>query len=109
MDFWKMINWLFPTRPRVITRTDNSTHPCGYSVAMTIPDDSFPPQEEIICVLPDGVDEKKARRAQLLAAVPEMVDRLGDHCDWCADCDWMNNPDQECSFGQLWKKLRGER
>ena len=99
---------LFPTWPRVIERLDNFSRPCGYDVAMTIPDDVFPGHDEILCFMPDGVNEKNKRRAEIIAAIPEMLDRIGDHCEWCADCDWQNNPDQECRFGQLWKRLRGE-
>ena len=33
------------------------------------------------------IDKNKA--AELL---PEILDRLDDHCQWCADCDWDNDP-----------------
>ena len=106
-DFWQMLHRLFPTAPRVEKRTDNFNRPCGYNVAITVPESrSMPEGDEIICRLPDGLDDDKARRAQFISAIPEMVDRLGDHCQYCADCDWMDNPDQKCSFGQLWKKMK---
>jgi hypothetical protein len=41
--------------------------------------------------------------------LPEILERLDDHCLWCADCDWQNNPDQECRFGELWKNLRADK
>ena len=105
----KDIMRLFPHSTRVEVSLDNLHQPCGYEVVMRVPEDRIGPEcDEIICRLPDGMDEDKARRAEVIAAIPEMLDRLGDHCEWCADCDWRGNPDQECRFGQMWKRLRGE-
>lgn len=55
--------------------------------------------------LPDGMSKPQETTVSLIAAIPEMLDRLCDHCEWCADCDWQHDPDQECRFGQLWKKV----
>ena len=101
---------LFPRDMRVETREDNFDVPCGYDVIGTRPEKKnvFPESVCRVCMMPDGMDGVNQRRAQIITAIPEMLDRLSDHCDWCADCDWTNNPDQECRFGQLWKKLRGE-
>lgn len=41
--------------------------------------------------------------------LPEILDRLDDHCQWCADCDWDNDPDLSCRFGAMWKNLRGDK
>lgn len=105
----KDIQQLFPYNTRVEMALDNLHHPCCYEVVTKVPEDNISPEcDEIICRLPDGMDETKERRAQIIAAIPEMLDRIGDHCEWCADCDWQENPDRECCFGQLWKRLRGE-
>lgn len=101
---------LFPDNTRVEVSLDNLHHPSGYEVVTRLPKDHIGPEcDEIICRLPDGMDKDKERRAQIIAAIPEMLDRLGDHCEWCADCDWQGDPDQECCFGRMWKRLRGEK
>lgn len=48
-----------------------------------------------------NIDSGKAKEL-----IPEMLDRLHDHCQWCADCDWTGNPDVSCRFGELWNSLR---
>ena len=102
------IKGLFQGRMRVIERLDNLNHPCGFDVVMRVPDTVFPEHDEYICSLPDGTSSQQRQMAELITAIPEMLDRLGDHCEWCADCDWENKPDLSCRFGQLWKRLRGE-
>lgn len=90
---------------RVEKRLDNLNHPCGFDVVAMKPSDSFNPEcDEILCSLPDGMSEHQEMAANLIASIPEMLDRLADHCEWCADCDWQIAPDQECRFGQFWKK-----
>ena len=103
----KDIQSLFPSTPRVIERLDNINHPCGLDVVVKVPSGQNPEHDEIICSLPDGMSGQQRQMAELIAAIPEMLDRLGDHCEWCADCDWQNDPDQSCRFGQLWKKIGG--
>ena len=100
---------IFHLNNRVEERRDNNGNPCGYDVVMTVPESaSSPEHDEIICFVPDGLGENKKTVANTISLVPEMLDRLGDHCEWCADCDWMHKPDQTCRFGELWKKIGGE-
>lgn len=101
---------LFPADARVELRTDNRECPCGFGVIGTSPEEPgvSPDGIESVCILPDGMDADKARRAEVIAAIPEMLERLDDHCQFCTDCDWRGNPDQGCQFGQMWKRLRGE-
>lgn len=48
-----------------------------------------------------NIDQNKAQEL-----IPDMLDRLNDHCQCCADCDWTGNPDVSCRFGELWNSLR---
>ena len=97
----------FPTNPRVIERLDDLNHPCGFDVVMTIPATAAEPEhDEYICSLPDGLSPQQRQMAELIAAIPVMLDLLGVHCDHTCDfCDWRHEPEQQCPFGQLWKKL----
>ena len=106
----KDIDSIFPRDMRVETRTDNFDRPCGYDVVGTRPGEPgvFPECVDRVCMMPDGMDTSMAKRAQIVAAIPEMLDRLGDHCQLCADCDWMNSPDPDCRFGRLWERIGGE-
>ena len=90
---------------RVEKRLDDLHHPCGFDVVRTLPEGHNPEHDEYICSLPDGMSQQQEMIAGMIAAIPEMLERLFDHCEWCADCDWQNAPDQECRFGQLWRKL----
>lgn len=49
---------------------------------------------------------KSIDKSTAVEMLPEILDRLDDHCQWCADCDWDNDPDQSCRFGAMWKNLR---
>lgn len=66
-------------------------------------------QEEIVCTMSGGDGEQIHKQTLAFAAVPELIQCLDDHCFYCADCDYENNPDQTCQFGRCWKKLRGEK
>lgn len=38
--------------------------------------------------------------------VSKLIECLDLHCLWCCDCDFDNNPDVSCQFGELWKELK---
>lgn len=101
----EQINDFIKADLRVEKRMDNLNHPCGFDVVMRVPDGYNPEHDEYLCSLPDGTSKQQEMTACLIAAIPEMLDRISDHCEWCADCDWQHNPDQECRFGQLWNKV----
>ena len=95
----------FKASLKLVKRPDNSNHnPGGYDLIMTFPDSK---KEELVYSVSCEPDGKTERIIAAIPEIPEMLDRLGDHCEWCADCDWQHDPDQTCRFGQLWKKLGG--
>lgn len=102
----KDLQLLFQASLNVVKRPAKFTyHPAGFDVVMRLPGAKM---EEIVCSLPCDPAGRNSHLALVITAIPEMLDRLGDHCEWCADCDWQHDPDQTCRFGQLWEKLRGE-
>lgn len=51
------------------------------------------------------VDEAKVKDNAELA-----LRCITNHCMWCADCDWENNPDPTCGcFAEFWLKIRKEK
>ncbi len=73
---------LFPTQPRVIERLDDLNHPCGFDVVMTIPATAAEPEhDEYICSLPDRLSPQQRQMAELIAAIPKMLDLLADQSD----------------------------
>ena len=98
---------LFPTHPRVVERKDDFGNPCGYNVQYTVPDDVYPSHDRIVCFLPDGMTDEFRDTAKLIAAVPDLLECLEDHCLYCSDCDFDNAPDQTCKFGRTLLSARG--
>ena len=51
------------------------------------------------------VDEEKVKDNSELA-----LRCITNHCMWCADCDWENNPDPTCGcFADFWLKVKKEK
>lgn len=38
--------------------------------------------------------------------VPELLEDLELHCQYCNDCDFKNVPDKDCAFGKTWIKIK---
>jgi len=100
---------LFPTHPRVIERKDDFGNPVAFDVVTTVPETQFSPEHDrIVCFLPDDMTDEFRDTANLIAAVPDLLECLEDHCLYCSDCDFDNSPDQTCKFGRALKRARGE-
>lgn len=62
-------------------------------------EDLFKNYKELCTAVADG-------RLELTSSdVVELLERLGDHCTWCADCNWGTDPDAECIIGKTWRQL----